>query len=144
MLRLATFYGEGMRAALAPFVFLKKAMRGDPITIHGTGEQTRTFTHISDIVEGIARVLDRGITNEIINITTEEEVSVRTMAELVKSLTGSNSKIVFIGDRPGQIHKEEIKAEKAKRLLGWEAKIPFQEGLKQSYEWMKDNNLHEI
>ncbi|MDO8600854.1 MAG: NAD-dependent epimerase/dehydratase family protein [bacterium] len=144
MLRLATFYGEGMRAALAPFVFLKQAMRGEPITIHGTGEQTRTFTHVSDIVEGTARVVDSGVTNEIINITTEEEVSVNEMAHLALSLTGSNSKIIHIADRPGQIHKEEIRAAKAERLLGWKAKTKFADGLASSYAWMKAHNLHEL
>jgi nucleoside-diphosphate-sugar epimerase len=137
LLRLATFYGEGMRPALAPFVFLKQAMAGEPITIHGTGEQTRTFTHVSDIVEGIARVVDSGVKNEIINITTEEEVSVNEMAQLAKSLAGGNSEIVRVADRPGQIHKEEILAAKAEKLLNWKARVSFQEGMRRSYEWMK-------
>jgi nucleoside-diphosphate-sugar epimerase len=137
LLRLATFYGEGMRAALAPFVFLKQAIAGEPITIHGTGEQTRTFTHVSDIVEGIARVVDSGVKNEIINITTEEEVSVNEMAQLAKSLAGGNSEIVRVADRPGQIHKEEILAAKAEKLLNWKARVSFQEGMRRSYEWMK-------
>lgn len=144
MLRLATFYGEGMRSALAPFVFLKQAMRGEPITIHGTGDQTRTFTHVSDIVSGLVSVLESGVKNEIINITTEEEVSVSDMAQLAKSLTGSNSEIVRIVDRPGQIHKEEIRATKAERLLGWRANVKFVDGMRRSYEWMKTNHMHEI
>lgn len=144
ILRLATFYGEGMRPALAPFVFLKQAMRNEPITIHGTGEQTRTFTHVSDIVSGLVAVLESGVKNEIINITTEEEVLVSDMAQLAKSLTGSNSEIVRIADRPGQIHKEEIRAAKAERLLGWKAKVAFADGMRRSYAWMKKDSLHEI
>lgn len=144
LLRLATFYGEGMRPALAPFVFLKQAMRGEPITIHGTGEQTRTFTHVSDVVSGLVAVLEREVANEIINITTEEEVSVSEMARLVKLITGSNSEIVHGADRPGQIHKEEIKAAKARRLLGWQAQVLFAEGLRRSYQWMREHNLHEM
>lgn len=138
LLRLATFYGEGMRSALAPFVFLKRAMRNEPITIHGTGEQTRTFTHVSDIVSGLVAVLESGIKNEIINITTEEEVSVNDMARLAKSLVGGNAEIVYVADRPGQIHKEEIRATKAKRLFGWKAKVAFADGLASSYEWIKN------
>lgn len=143
LLRLATFYGEGMRPALAPFVFLKQAMQGEPITIHGTGEQTRTFTYVSDIVSGLVAVLESGIKNEIINITTEEEISVNEMARLAQSLTGSNSEIVRIADRPGQIHKEEIRAAKAERLLGWKARVSFQEGMKRSFQWMRAHNFHE-
>lgn len=137
ILRLATFYGPEMRPALAPYIFLSKAMKGEPIEIHGDGKQTRTFTYVDDIVEGIVAVLESGIWNEIINITTEEETSVLDLANLAMKITGKKVPLKFVADRPGQIRKEQILAKKAKKLLGWEAKTSIREGLKKTYEWMK-------
>ncbi len=143
ILRLATFYGEGMRGALAPFLFLRWAMRGEPIQVHGTGEQTRTLTDVRDITAGLVAVLERGVTNEIINLTTEEEVSVRAMASLARDIAGSASEIVFVPDRHGQILKEEILAKKADRLLGWKAEVAFADGLRNAHRWMREYKLHE-
>jgi len=74
--RIATTYGPGMRPALAVYIFFDRALKNKPIPIHGTGKQTRTLTYIDDIVEGLVAWLKSGVKNEIINITTEEEVSV--------------------------------------------------------------------
>ncbi len=137
ILRLATFYGPEMRPALAPYIFLKKAMKGEIIEIHGDGKQTRTFTYVDDIVDGIVAVLEKDVWNEIINITTEEEISVLDLARLCMEITGNNVELKFVEDRPGQIYKEEILARKAERLLGWKAKVSMKEGLKRTYEWMK-------
>jgi nucleoside-diphosphate-sugar epimerase len=137
ILRLATFYGPEMRSALAPYIFLSKAMKGEPIEIHGTGKQTRTFTYVDDIVDGMVAVLESGIWNEIINITTEEETSVLKLAKLAMKIVGKKVPLKFVADRPGQIKKEQILARKAKKLFDWKAKISMEEGLKLSYEWMK-------
>jgi nucleoside-diphosphate-sugar epimerase len=137
ILRLATFYGPEMRPALAPYVFLSRVMKGEPIEIHGTGKQTRTFTYVDDIVDGIVAVLKSGVWNEIINITTEEETSVLKLAKLAMKIVGRKVPLKFVADRPGQIKKEQILARKAKKLLGWEAKISMEEGLRLTYEWMK-------
>lgn len=137
ILRLATFYGPEMRSALAPYIFLSKVMKGEPIEIHGDGTQTRTFTYVDDIIEGIVKAIESNIWNEIINITTEEETSVLQLAQLAMKIVGKEVSLKFVEDRPGQIRKEEILARKAKELFGWEAKVSFEEGLKKSYEWMK-------
>jgi nucleoside-diphosphate-sugar epimerase len=129
-----------MRPALAPFIFLSRVMKGEPIEIHGTGKQTRTFTYVDDIVDGIIAVLESGVWNEIINITTEEETSVIKLAKLAMKIVGRKVPLKFVTDRPGQIKKEQILARKAKKLLGWEAKISMEEGLKLTYEWIKTLN----
>lgn len=137
ILRLATFYGPEMRPALAPYVFLSKVMKGEPIAIHGDGTQTRTFTYVDDIVEGIIKALESNIWDEVVNITTEEETSVLELAKLAMEIVGKEVPLKFVEDRPGQIKKEQILARKAKKLFGWEAKVSFEEGLKRSYDWMK-------
>ncbi|MDP3953929.1 MAG: NAD-dependent epimerase/dehydratase family protein [bacterium] len=140
ILRLATFYGEGMRPALAPFIFLQKAIRHEPITVHGTGKQTRTFTHVSDVVDAMIKILEKGVVNEIINITTEEEISVNNMAKMAISVANSKSDIKFTADRPGQIYTEKHSAKKAARLLDWEAKIPFEKGFNEIHKWMSKDH----
>jgi UDP-glucose 4-epimerase len=137
ILRLATFYGPEMRPALSPYIFLSKVIKEEPIEIHGDGRQTRTFTYVDDIASGIVAALEADVWNEIINITTEEEISVLDLAKMAMETVGKEVPLKFITDRPGQIKKEQIRAKKAKDLLGWEAKTSMKEGLKLSYEWMK-------
>jgi UDP-glucose 4-epimerase len=88
-------------------------------------------------VDGIVAVLESGVWNEIINITTEEETSVLKLAKLAMKIVGKKVPLKFVADRPGQIKEEQILARKAKKLLGWEAKVSMEEGLKLTYEWMK-------
>jgi nucleoside-diphosphate-sugar epimerase len=85
-MRLATFYGPNMRLALAPATFLHNAYHGKPITIDGTGNQTRTFTYIDDIVDGIICILESEPKYTVVNVTGTEEVSVLDIVESVKEL----------------------------------------------------------
>lgn len=135
ILRIATFYGPEMRTSLVPYVFMKQTLEGKDITIHGNGNQTRTFTYIDDVVDGIVSVVNSNIKNEILNITTEEEISVNNLAKITKDITNSKSKIVHLKDRPGQIYIEKISAQKAYEFLGWQAKINFKEGMDKVYNW---------
>lgn len=141
-LRIATTYGPGMRKALVPAVFINQIAKGEPITIHGDGRQTRTMTYIDDEVGGICAVVASDITNDTINISTEEEVSVLEMAEIIREEMGNpTSPITFVQDRKGQTFEEQISARKAKKLLGWSAKVSFREGIARTILWMKERNL---
>lgn len=135
-MRFPTTYGEpGMREALGVKIFFRQAMAGQPITVHGDGAQTRTLTHINDLVRGVVALIERpDLYNFPINLSTEESVSANDMATMIKDITGSNSTITHIDQRPGQTMKEAIRSYKAKELLGWEAEISFRDGLKQCYE----------
>ena len=83
-MRLATFYGPEMRSALAPAVFLEKAHNNETIEIHGDGNQTRTMTYVDDIVNGIVTIVESKERHLIVNITTEESVSVLDMVKYTK------------------------------------------------------------
>jgi nucleoside-diphosphate-sugar epimerase len=142
-LRFATIYGPGMRSALGVHIFLGQAVRGEPITVHGDGTQTRTLTYIDDLVNGIMAVFNSGKFGEVYNLTTEEAVSATQMAEAIKELTGSASEITYIDQRPGQTMHEEISAQKARNELGWAAGVDFKEGLKRTYDWFVETNQKE-
>jgi len=140
ILRIATPYGRGARLAMATHVFFKQALKGEPITIHGDGRQERTMTYVDDAIEGTVAPLARMAESrkQIFNISTAERTSVLEMAAQIKALVGSKSEIVFIPERPHDTMSEEIDVSKAKRLLGWEAKVSFAEGLQKTLVWMKE------
>ena len=87
-MRLATFYGPEMRGALAPAVFLDKAHNNETIEIHGDGKQTRTMTYVDDIVNGIVTITESDKKYLVVNITTEETVSVLDMVKYAKEIEG--------------------------------------------------------
>lgn len=135
MMRFATIYGPGTRPALGTHIFFRQALNGEPITVHGDGKQTRTLTHVDDLVGAIIAGYSSGKLNETWNMTTEEEVSALQMAEDAKRLTGSKSPIVFIPQRIGQTYRESVSAAKIKHDTGWVAKIKWEYGVKDMYEW---------
>lgn len=139
ILRFATIYGPGMREALATHVFFDQAYRGADITVHGTGEQDRTLTFIDDLVDGIVRTHEHPESQgHVINLTASEPISANKMAEDIKRIVGSPSKIVHITDRPRQTFHEDFSVEKAKTLLGgWFAKTAWEDGLKKTAEWLE-------
>jgi nucleoside-diphosphate-sugar epimerase len=137
ILRFATIYGPGMRDALAVHVFFDQALNNEDITIHGDGEQDRTQTYVEDLAKGAVAVMSHPESiNHVINLTAEERVSVNKMAEDIKKVSGSKSNIIHTEDRPNQTRKENLSAQKARDLLGWEAETSWEEGLAKTYHWM--------
>jgi len=137
-MRLATFYGPEMRGALAPAVFIDKACKDETIEIHGDGNQTRTLTYVDDIVSGIITIAESEPKFTIINVTTEETISVNKMVELTKIVTGVDAKTKHVEDRDGQIYKEQI-SNKRLKSLGWEPLYTTDKGFLLSYEYYKTN-----
>lgn len=140
MMRFATIYGEGTRPALATHIFLRQAITGQPITVHGEGKQTRTLTYIDDLVDAIEMLFLSSKVNGVWNMSTEEEVSALQMAQDIRQVTGSNSKIEFIPQRVGQTFKESISAKKMKEEVGWKAKTKWHDGIRKMHKWFVDTN----
>lgn len=139
ILRIATTYGPEMRSSLAPAVFIAQMLSGKPVTIHGTGSQTRTLTYIEDEADGIVAAIEHPeVVNETINISSEESLSVYEWVEVIGKVLGVNPVIKFIEDRKGQTFQEEIDASKARELLGWKAKYTFEGGIRKTHEWLKE------
>jgi len=138
ILRFGTTYGPGMRPTLAVHIFIMQALEDKPLTIHGSGEQTRCMIYIDDLIEACIRVLNLNINGTTINIATEEEISVNQMAQAILSLTGRPAdQYVHVPDRPGQIMKEEIDISMARFLLGWEPRTFFDTGLEETLSWVE-------
>jgi dTDP-glucose 4,6-dehydratase len=108
--------------------FIGQAVRGEPLTVHGDGSQTRSFCYVSDLVEGIVRLLE---SNEVmpVNLGNPNELTILTFAERINAMTGNKAGIVF---RPRPVDDPNRRCpdiSKARRLLGWEPRVGLDQGL---------------
>lgn len=138
IVRIFNTYGPRMRLddGRALPTFMCQAIRGEDITVFGDGSQTRSFTYISDQVDGIYRLL-LSDEHEPVNIGNPEEVSIADFAKEIVALTGSKSKVIFRDlpvDDP-KVRKPDVS--KAKRALHWEPRVSREEGLRQTMEYFK-------
>ncbi len=135
LMRFATIYGPGARDALATHIFLGQAIRGEPVTVHGDGTQTRTLTYVDDLVDAIVALYMSGKMNDVWNMTATEEISALRMAIDIKWATESRSPVSYIPQRTGQVFREEISADKMLRETGWNAKTSWAEGIEKMRQW---------
>ena len=138
--RIFNTYGPHMQPQDGRVVsnFIVQALRGEPITVYGSGSQTRSFCFVDDLIEGLLRLM--AAPDEItgpINLGNPHEVSVLELAEKVIAMTGSRSRIEFRAlpaDDPRQ-RQPDIGA--AKRLLDWQPKVPLEEGLERTIAYFE-------
>jgi dTDP-glucose 4,6-dehydratase len=139
IIRIFNTYGPRMRLndGRALPAFIGQALRGEDLTVFGDGSQTRSFCYVSDLVEGIYRLLLSDYAYPV-NIGNPDEISLKDFAEEVLKLTGANQKIIFKplpADDPKQ-RKPDITL--ARKLLDWEPKVGRAEGLKETYAYFKN------
>jgi UDP-glucose 4-epimerase len=136
-LRLATFYGPGMRESLATSVFLRRALAGQEIVVHGDGHQTRCYTHVDDIARGIVTVLDSPARPSCVNVASEEVCSVLELARIAQQATGVEVPLRFVADRPGQIRHSQIDSGLL-RKLGWAPRWSLADGMSACAEALRE------
>ena len=121
--------------------FIYWAMKGMSLPITGTGEETRDFTYVGDLVDGLLRAgyYDEAI-GEDINLASGREVKIMDLANMVNRFVGNGSGTIFVKRRKWDT-KDRLLAsiDKAKRILGYEPKTSFEEGLKKTIQWYYDN-----
>lgn len=124
-------------------LFITNAMEEKPLPIYGNGENTRDWIHVYDCCEAVHRVLQLnldGIKGEVINIGTGKEVDVLTIAtRILEKLNKSKELMKSVKDRLGHVERLCSSTEKARKLLGFEPKIDFREGLDQTIDWYFEN-----
>ncbi|HYX81728.1 MAG TPA: GDP-mannose 4,6-dehydratase, partial [Gemmatimonadales bacterium] len=123
--------------------FIVQALRGEPLTVYGDGSQTRSFCYVDDLIEGIVRLFEQG-TPEPTNIGNPNEFTVRQLAACVLALTGSNSAIV---QRPLPIDDPRVRQPDigyARQTLGWEPRVPLEEGLRRTIEYFRSLVAREL
>lgn len=126
-LRLGTSYGLRMRPNSVFSIFINRAREMQPITIQGTGGQSRQFTHARDIGRAFVAALESSRHNCVYNITGPELISIRQLAEMVAAELPTE--IVFTEARAGDVPSARVSSQKAEEELGWTCQVSFQEGL---------------
>jgi len=138
IVRIFNTYGPRMRINDGRAIpnFLKQALTGKELTAYGDGSQTRSFCYVSDLIEGIHRLLMSNI-NDPINIGNPVEMTIQQMAEKILQATSSHSKISYktLPEDDPKVRQPNI--EKAVKYLGWEPQVKLDEGLKTTIEYFK-------
>jgi len=111
--------------------FLEQARSGEPITVEGDGEQTRDFVHVDDIVQANLRAATTDSTGTSYNIGTGSNITIRELAETVQRVTDTDSEIVHVDPRPGDIERSEADITKARDRLGYTPTVTLEDGLSQ-------------
>lgn len=140
IVRIFNTYGPRMRLDDGRVVpnFIAQALRRQPLTVYGDGQQTRSFQYVDDLIEGVYRLLHCDF-NEPVNIGTPFEKTILDFAQIVNELTNNSAGILFKDERiQGDPQTRRPDTTRAKTLLGWEAQVPLREGLQQTIEYFRD------
>jgi dTDP-glucose 4,6-dehydratase len=139
IVRIFNTYGPRMRLndgrALPNFVY--QALTGQPITIYGDGSQTRSFCYVSDLIEGIWRLMQSD-EHLPVNIGNPHEITIREFAERIKALTESPVPIIFEPLPQDDPKQRRPDIAKARKLLGWEPKVELQQGLDKTLPYFRE------
>jgi nucleoside-diphosphate-sugar epimerase len=144
IVRFFNVYGPGQLPQWVMSIFIKNVIDGKAPKVFGEGSQTRCFTYVDDSVEGILTVLEKGKPGEAYNIGNDKQTTILELAELTIKASGKKLKpeIVPFGEntrlKEREINYRQPDNSKTKKL-GWKPKILVEEGLKRTYEWMKEH-----
>lgn len=139
IVRIFNTYGPRMRLDDGRVVpsFIGSVLRGEPLTVFGNGRQTRSFCFVTDLVEGIFRLLMSGETTPV-NLGTEFEMSIEDFAKLIRDLAGSDAPIEYRELPEDDPRTRRPDLTKARALLGYEPKVPLEEGLRRTIAYFRD------
>ena len=139
IVRIFNTYGPRMRTNDGRAIpnFLKQALTGKDLTAYGDGTQTRSFCYVSDLVEGISRLLMSNL-NEPVNIGNPIEMTIQQMAEKILQLCETQSKIIYTPLPEDDPKVRQPNISKAKKHLKWEPRVKLDEGLKKTMEYFKE------
>jgi dTDP-glucose 4,6-dehydratase len=140
IVRIFNTYGPRMRLDDGRVVpnFIGQALRGEPLTVYGDGSQTRCFQYVSDLVEGIYRLLNSSFTDPV-NIGTTAEMSILEFAEAVNEISGNAAGIIYKEALriQGDPQTRRPDTTRARTILGWEPKVPLADGLTHTIDYFR-------
>jgi dTDP-glucose 4,6-dehydratase len=138
IVRIFNTYGPRMRLrdGRAVPAFMSQALTGADVTIFGNGQQTRSFCYVSDLVDGIIRLMESNL-NDPVNIGNPQEMTIEQIAREIIRLTGSKSKLVYrpLPEDDPKVRQPDIT--RARTLLGWEPKVSLEEGLTKTLAYFR-------
>jgi len=117
--------------------FMVQALKGQPLTIYGNGSQTRSFCYISDMVDGLYRMMEQDRCIGPVNLGNPEEFTILELGRRILEMTGSSSEIVFASPLPDDPTRRRPSIQKAREILGWEPMVSVTEGLQHTIEYFR-------
>jgi UDP-glucuronate 4-epimerase len=139
-LRFFTVYGPRQRPEMAIARFIRSIDAGRPIPYYGDGSSRRDYTYIDDIANGVEAALASGVDFEIVNLGGAHPVTLEQLVRSIEEATGKAANLDRQPDQPGDVPVTYASAEKAERLLGFQARVPLAEGLRRSVEWQRNQD----
>ena len=138
IVRIFNTYGPRMRVndGRAVPAFMSQALRNEDVTVFGDGSQTRSFTYITDLVDGIIRLM-LSSENDPINIGNPREMTIKEIAETIIAMTGATSRIIYKPLPTDDPKQRRPDITRARTLLGWEPKVDLEEGLIKTIEYFR-------
>lgn len=140
IVRIFNTYGPRMRLADGRVVpnFIAQALRGEPLTVYGDGSQTRSFQYVSDLIEGIYRLLLSNF-NEPVNIGNPDEMTILEFAHAVNAVTGNTAGVVYKDERiKGDPQTRQPDITRARTILGWQPSVKLREGLERTIAYFRE------
>jgi NDP-hexose 4,6-dehydratase len=120
-------------------LFLANALRGAPLTVQGSGRQSRDLTYVSDTVAAFLGLAELPPSGEVYNIGTGVDHAILDLARMILRITGSPAELRIAEQRPGDVLKLQADATKLRAATGWQPRYDLPEGLELNLKWMKDN-----
>jgi nucleoside-diphosphate-sugar epimerase len=122
-------------------LFSTALLEGRQPTIYGDGEQTRDFTYVANIVDGVLRACEApGAAGEVINVATGGRISLKKLLQVINGIVGTTIEPIYQESRSGDVKDSQADITKAKALLGYEPVVTFEEGLKRTLAWCREEN----
>jgi nucleoside-diphosphate-sugar epimerase len=121
-------------------LFIKWLLAGQAPTIHGDGGQTRDFTYVANVVDGVLRACDAPeASGEAINVATEGRISLNELLAELQRIIGTSLTATYGPARVGDVRDSQASIDKARRLLGYAPIVPFDEGLRRTVAWFRES-----
>lgn len=139
--RFFTVFGPHGRPDMAPYIFTKALLEGDPIMLFGDGKASRDFTYVGDIINGIVLSIRNPFPYEIFNLGSASPVSMITFVETLEKVTGRRAKIKLLDRQVGDVRHTHADITKARRLLNFQNQTTLGEGINAFVEWYKKYRL---
>jgi len=141
VIRIFNTYGPRMKLDDGRVVpnFITQALSNKPLTVYGTGSQTRSFCYVSDLVRGIYLMMHQNTCGEVVNLGNPNEMTVLELAKIIKKMTGSSSRIEYKPLPVNDPLQRRPDITRARSLLGWEPEVSLEAGLENTISWFKDS-----
>jgi UDP-glucose 4-epimerase len=139
IMRYGIPFGERARPETVTPIFIRRIARGETITIHGDGSQSRQFIYVKDLARGNAACLQPAAENQTFNLNGTKRISVLEIVRTLERILGKTASVSFVEDRKGNFKGRFISSEKAERLLGWKPLLDYENAMRMYVEWFLKN-----